>query len=81
MLELGWPLQQISGRLKTTYPDDKEMRVSHEAIYLTMYVQARGGLKRELAPGEGTDRQPSDDQQTASKSLTGLYLVSGKATL
>ena len=49
MLELGWSPQQIAGRLKTTYPADQEMRVSHETIYLTLYVQARGGLKRELA--------------------------------
>ena len=49
MLGLGWSPQQIAGWLKTTYPDDQEMRVSHETIYLTLYVQARGGLKRELA--------------------------------
>jgi IS30 family transposase len=40
--------QQIAGRLARTYPDDEEMRVSHETIYLTLFIQARGGLKREL---------------------------------
>ncbi|MGB5565143.1 MAG: IS30 family transposase, partial [Acidimicrobiia bacterium] len=35
--------------LRRTYPDDEEMHVSHETIYLTLFIQARGGLKRELA--------------------------------
>jgi len=39
---------QIAGRLKTDFPDDPEMRVSAETIYQSLYVQARGGLKREL---------------------------------
>jgi IS30 family transposase len=34
--------------LKLEYPDDENMRVSHETIYLTLFVQARGALKREL---------------------------------
>jgi len=44
-----WSPQQIAGRLRRTYPDDEEMHVSHETIYLTLFIQARGGLKRELA--------------------------------
>jgi IS30 family transposase len=43
-----WSPQQIAGRLRRTYPDDEEMQVSHETIYLTLFIQARGGLKREL---------------------------------
>ena len=43
-----WSPQQIAGWLARTYPDDEEMRVSHETIYLTLFIQARGGLKREL---------------------------------
>lgn len=43
-----WSPQQISGWLKLEYPDDKSMRVSHEAIYKTLYIQSRGALKREL---------------------------------
>jgi hypothetical protein len=34
--------------LKTDFPDDDSMRISHEAIYQALYVQGRGGLKREL---------------------------------
>ncbi len=39
---------QIAGRLKLDFPDDPEMHVSAETIYQSLYVQARGGLKREL---------------------------------
>jgi len=48
LLAERWSPQQIAGRLERTYPDDEEMRVSHETIYLTLFIQARGGLKREL---------------------------------
>jgi IS30 family transposase len=40
--------EQISARLKIDFPDDAEMRVSHEAIYQALYVQGRGGLARDL---------------------------------
>ncbi len=44
-----WSPQQISGWLKEAYPDDPEMWVSHETIYLTLFVQGRGALKHELS--------------------------------
>jgi len=47
-LVLRWSPQQISGWLRHTYPDSQEMWVSHETIYLTLFIQARGGMKREL---------------------------------
>lgn len=40
--------EQIAGRLRLDFPDEPEMWVSHETIYLSLYVQSRGGLKREL---------------------------------
>ena len=43
-----WSPQQISGWLQHTYPDVERMQVSHETIYLSLFIQARGGLKREL---------------------------------
>jgi IS30 family transposase len=43
-----WSPRQIAGWLKREFPDDETMRVSHETIYLTLFVQARGALKREL---------------------------------
>ncbi len=48
-LAIRWSPQQISGWLRYTYPCIEEMHVSHETIYLTLFIQARGGLKRELA--------------------------------
>jgi IS30 family transposase len=47
-LILDWAPEQISGWLKTEYPDDGSMRVSHETIYRSLFIQARGVLKKEL---------------------------------
>jgi IS30 family transposase len=47
-LEVRWSPQQISGWLVGEFPDDPEMRVSHETIYLSLFVQARGALRKEL---------------------------------
>ena len=43
-----WSPEQISRRLPTEYPDDPTMRVSHETIYRSLYVQGRGALRKEL---------------------------------
>jgi IS30 family transposase len=48
--------EQIARRLVEDFPDDPEMRVSHETIYQSLYVQARGGLKRELTTHLRTGR-------------------------
>ena len=48
-LKLNWSPQQISGFLKVEYAQDPEMQLSHETIYLSLFVQARGALRRELA--------------------------------
>jgi IS30 family transposase len=47
-LRSDWSPEQISQWLLMTYPSDLDMRVSHETIYRTLYVQARGALKKEL---------------------------------
>jgi transposase, IS30 family len=44
----SWSPEQISHRLRLDFPDDESMRVSHEAIYQSLYVQGRGALRREL---------------------------------
>jgi IS30 family transposase len=44
-----WSPRQISARLAIEFPDQPEMRVSHETIYQSLYVQGRGALRRELA--------------------------------
>ena len=43
-----WSPQQIAGWLKREHPDDEGARVSHETIYLSLFIQARGVLKKEL---------------------------------
>jgi len=47
-LQRNWSPQQIAGWLKRAHPGDKEAQVSHETIYRSLYVQARGVLKKEL---------------------------------
>lgn len=47
-LQSQWSPEQIAGWLKRTYPGAKDLQVSHEAIYRTLFVQTRGALKKEL---------------------------------
>ena len=47
-LRLLWSPEQIAGWLKHTYPRDESHRVSHETIYRSLFIQARGALKKEL---------------------------------
>lgn len=47
-LRAQWSPQQIAARLISEYPDDLTMRVSHETIYRTLFIQARGALRKEL---------------------------------
>jgi IS30 family transposase len=44
----AWSPEQISHRLKVDFPDDEFMRISHEAIYQSLFIEGRGALKREL---------------------------------
>jgi IS30 family transposase len=47
-LQLQWSPEQVSGWLKRTYPGDPSSQVSHETIYRSLFIQARGALKKEL---------------------------------
>ncbi|TAL40952.1 MAG: IS30 family transposase [Salinibacterium sp.] len=47
-LKMQWSPEQIAGWLKRTFPDDTSYQVSHETIYRSLYIQARGALKKEL---------------------------------
>ena len=47
-LPLDWSPEQISGWLKSQYPNDASLHVSHETIYRSLFIQARGVLKQEL---------------------------------
>ena len=72
-LEDFWSPQQISGWLARTYPGVEEMRASHETIYLSLFIQARGGLKRELSQHLRTRR--------ANRRPQGKRPVSGKGQI
>jgi IS30 family transposase len=47
-LQLQWSPQQIAGWLRRAYPDNEDYHVSHETIYRSLFIQARGALKKEL---------------------------------
>ena len=47
-LMLDWSPEQVSGWLKNQYPNNESLRVSHETIYRSLFIQARGVLKKEL---------------------------------
>lgn len=47
-LQKNWSPEQIAGWLKAEYPRDERYHVSHETIYQTLFIQARGALKKEL---------------------------------
>jgi transposase, IS30 family len=47
-LRLDWSPEQISNWLKRSFPDDESLQVSHETLYRSLFVQARGALKKEL---------------------------------
>lgn len=53
---LAWSPEQISHRLKIDFPDDESIRISHEAIYQSLYIEDRGPLKRELVAALRTGR-------------------------
>jgi transposase, IS30 family len=55
-LELRWSPRQIAKWLSGHYPNDPEMRVSHETIYMSLFVQGRGALRKELHQALRTGR-------------------------
>src|SRR5664280_2505963 len=68
-LKAKWSPEQISARLVVAHPDDPEMRVSHETIYQTLYLQARGELRTELklALRQGRARRVNRSRASCSK--------------
>jgi IS30 family transposase len=83
-LILEWSPEQISGWLKTEYPKDERMRVSHETIYRSLFIQARGVLKKELMDHLRTKRRMRRSQHSrifkdSLKLRTALSLVIGRA--
>ena len=66
-----WSPQQIAARLVCDYPDDREMRVSHETIYRSLFVQARGALRKELTACLRTGRTQRRSHKRTEHSGTG----------
>lgn len=54
----AWSPEQISARLRVDFPEDETMCISHEAIYQSLYIQGRGGLRRELSACLRSGRAP-----------------------
>jgi IS30 family transposase len=80
-LKQKWSPRQISKRLEMEYPDDQEMRVSHETVYETLYLQARGELRTQLKLALRTGRArrvPRDRVQAAKGQISGMVNISDR---
>jgi transposase, IS30 family len=77
-LERLWSPEQIARRLRDEHPENPEMWVSHETIYKSLYVQARGELRRELARCVRTGRAARRSNQRSENRgrLTDMVLIS-----
>jgi IS30 family transposase len=78
-LEQLWSPEQIEQRLLSEFPDDAEMRVSHETIYQSLYVQGRGELRKELArclrTGRAVRRRRDQSSHTVGQ-IAGMVNIS-----
>jgi transposase, IS30 family len=78
-LEERWSPEQISVMLEREFPDDPGMRVSHETIYQSIYVQGRGALRRELAVCLRTGRvlrKPRRKEGERRGKIPGMVMIS-----
>ena len=78
-LEENWSPEQISVMLEREFPGDREMRVSHETIYQSIYVQGRGALRRELAASLRTGRALRKPRRKAGErrgKIPGMVMIS-----
>ena len=68
-LRLQWSPEQVAGWLKRSHPDNEAIQVSHETIYRSLFIQARGALKKELLAHlrrtRGTRRSRHHTQKTS----------------
>jgi IS30 family transposase len=70
-LSLEWSPEQISGFLRIRYPDDESMQISHETIYKSLFIQARGALKKELMKHLRSGRRFRRARSSTSEELRG----------
>lgn len=74
----AWSPEQIAHRLRLEFPEDKTMRISHEAIYQALYIQGRGALRRELTACLRSGRalrMPRERTRTRGKSFIGEEIM------
>ncbi len=62
-----WSPEQISGWLKAQHPEDEAMQISHETIYRSLFIQARGVLKQELVQYLRTQRSARKPRMAGGK--------------
>jgi len=81
-LRAYWSPEQIAARLIRDYPDDLAMRVSHETIYRTLFVQARGALRKELTTclrtGRAQRRPHMRIERSGAGRLQNMILISDR---
>ena len=70
LLRADWSPEQIAATLPALFPEDQDMRVSHETIYQSLFVQTKGELKRELTAHLRTQRQRRKPQTGGAKRIT-----------
>lgn len=76
-LSLQWSPEQISGWLKCEYPHDSLMRISHESIYRSVFIRARGVLKKDLVKNLRTGRKMRQSKQFNTKGITRGQIIDG----
>jgi len=79
-LKTNWSPEQIAGWLKQTYPNQEHKQVSHETIYKTLFIQARGALKKELQSYLRTQRVMRRSKQHSIK-REGLGQIKGAVSI
>lgn len=79
-LDRGWSPQQISGRAKLEFPHDRHMRISHETIYQSIYVLARGELKKDLktALRTGRTRRKAHGRTPKNPAIKGMVNIADR---
>jgi len=76
-LYLDWSPEQIAGWLKQAFPNDESMHVSHETIYRSLFIQARGVLKKELIKHLRSGRVMRQSKHNNTKGITRGQIIDG----
>jgi IS30 family transposase len=74
-LSQNWAPEQIAGWLKQRYPHDERMRISHETIYRSLFIQARGVLKKELQAHLRTRRKMRRAKNATTKGQVRGHII------